>query len=50
MKFGADPFSMFMTLSKGNLVKPGAFYGYVQNNKGGAWAPDGGRIDVRKET
>jgi hypothetical protein len=41
----------WMPASKINLVKPGGFYGYVQNLEGGGaygdhWAPDGGRINV----
>ncbi|WP_246114387.1 DUF6797 domain-containing protein [Rubripirellula tenax] len=44
----SDNQGTWMPASKVNLVKPGGFYGYVQNKKGGAWAPDGGRIDVKK--
>ncbi len=35
----------WMPASKISLVKPGGFYGYVQTKTGGAWAPDGGKID-----
>jgi hypothetical protein len=43
----------WMPASKINLVRPGGFYGYVQNLRGGGgygdhWAPDGGRIDTAK--
>lgn len=44
----SDNQGTWMPASKVNLVKPGGFYGYVQNKKGGAWAPDGGRIDTKK--
>lgn len=44
----SDNQGTWMPASKVNLVKSGGFYGYVQNKKGGAWAPDGGRIDVKK--
>lgn len=44
----SDNQGTWMPASKVNLVKAGGFYGYVQNKKGGAWAPDGGRIDVKK--
>ncbi len=39
----------WMPASKISLVKPGGFYGYVQNKSGGkGWSPDGGRIDHTK--
>lgn len=39
----------WMPASKISLLKPGGFYGWVQNYDGkGKWAPDGGRIDVTK--
>jgi mono/diheme cytochrome c family protein len=38
----------WMPASKINIVRPGGFYGYVQNLESGSdWAPDGGRIDVK---
>ena len=43
----SDNQGTWMPASKVNLVKLGGFYGYVQNQKGGAWAPDGGRIDAK---
>ncbi|WP_146514795.1 DUF6797 domain-containing protein [Rubripirellula amarantea] len=44
----SDNQGTWMPASKINLVKRGGFYGYIQNQGGGAWAPDGGRIDHRK--
>lgn len=44
----SDNQGTWMPASKINLVKRGGFYGYVQNKGGGAWAPDGGKIDHRK--
>lgn len=44
----SDNQGTWMPASKINLVKQDGFYGYVQNKGGGAWAPDGGRIDHRK--
>jgi mono/diheme cytochrome c family protein len=38
----------WMPASKVSIVRPGGFYGYVPNLKTDDWAPDGGRIDVRK--
>jgi mono/diheme cytochrome c family protein len=39
----------WMPASKISLCRKGGFYGYVQTHTGGSeWAPDGGRIDVRK--
>ncbi len=39
----------WMPASKISLVRPGGFYGYVQNKRGGKqWSPDGGRIDPSK--
>lgn len=44
----SDNQGTWMPASKINLVRRGGFYGYVQNKAGGAWAPDGGRIDHQK--
>lgn len=44
----SDNQGTWMPASKINLVKQGGFYGYVQNKGGGAWAPDGGKIDHRR--
>ncbi|MGB7326005.1 MAG: DUF6797 domain-containing protein [Rubripirellula sp.] len=44
----SDNQGTWMPASKINLVKQDGFYGYVQNKGGGAWAPDGGKIDHRK--
>ncbi len=44
----SDNQGTWMPASKINLVRPGGFYGYVQNKAGGAWAPDGGKSDHRK--
>jgi putative heme-binding domain-containing protein len=39
----------WMPASKVSLLKPGGFYGWVQTYDGkDKWAPDGGRIDVKK--
>ena len=38
----------WMPASKVSLVEQDGFYGYVQNRQGRAWAPDGGKIDVKK--
>ena len=38
----------WMPASKINLCHKGGFYGYVQTDASGAWAPDGGKIDHRK--
>ncbi len=44
----SDNQGTWMPASKVSLVKPGGFYGYVQNSKTARWAPDGGRIDPTK--
>lgn len=44
----SDNQGTWMPASKINLVKQDGFYGYVQNKGGGAWAPDGGKINHRK--
>ncbi len=38
----------WMPASKVSLVEQDGFYGYVQNRQGRVWAPDGGKIDVKK--
>ncbi len=44
----SDNQGTWMPASKVSLVKPGGFYGYVQNKATGRWAPDGGKIDHTK--
>lgn len=44
----SDNQGTWMPASKVNLVKQDGFYGYVQNRAGGAWAPDGGKINIKK--
>lgn len=42
----SDNQGTWMPASKINLVRPGGFYGYVQNQASNAWSPDGGKIDI----
>ena len=44
----SDNQGTWMPASKVSLVRPGGFYGYVQNKGCKAWSPDGGRIDIKK--
>ncbi len=44
----SDNQGTWMPASKVNLVKPAGFFGYVQNHGSRDWAPDGGKIDVKK--
>ncbi|MEM8910928.1 MAG: DUF6797 domain-containing protein [Planctomycetota bacterium] len=41
----SDNQGTWMPASKISLIRPGGFYGYVQNKATASWAPDGGRID-----
>ncbi len=43
----SDNQGTWMPASKISLVKPGGFYGYVQNKGSRSWAPDGGKIDFK---
>ena len=43
----SDNQGTWMPASKINLVRPGGFYGYVQNQASSAWSPDGGKIDIK---
>lgn len=43
----SDNQGTWMPASKVNLVRPGGFYGYVQNQASSAWSPDGGKIDIK---
>ncbi len=44
----SDNQGTWMPASKVSLVRPGGFYGYVQNKGSKAWSPDGGKIDIKK--
>ncbi len=44
----SDNQGTWMPASKVSLVKPGGFYGYVQDHASGGWAPDGGKINVKE--
>jgi putative heme-binding domain-containing protein len=45
----SDNQGQWMPASKINLLKPGAFYGWVPTyNSPGKWSADGGKIDIRK--
>ena len=43
----SDNQGTWMPASKVSLVRPGGFYGYVQNKGNKAWSLDGGKIDVK---
>ncbi|MDA0659545.1 MAG: c-type cytochrome [Planctomycetota bacterium] len=43
----SDNQGTWMPASKVSLVRPSGFYGYVQNQADAAWAPDGGKIDIK---
>lgn len=44
----SDNQGTWMPASKISLVKPGGYYGYVQDHANPNWAPDGGAIDHTK--
>ncbi len=43
----SDNQGTWMPASKVSLVRPGGFYGYVQNKGSKAWSPDDGKIDIK---